>query len=422
MKQLRKMLLIGISISLVSEVYINLFSDSFRVSLSVIIFPLFLLIYKNINIVKTSLITGSTVFIFRSFLLLVSNNNINYIIRTNYAVILFYVLYGVLFYIMRLRDDDKKLGNLFLGICTCDFIANLSEIILRVNSIKDIEIPNVLRILIIIAIIRGFIVTVIINALKYYKLLIVKKEHEERYRNLILMISNLKSEIYFMKKNSDYIENVMRNSYQLYEGISKSKEISDMENLALTIAKDVHEIKKDYERVIKGIEALFENEFKYNIMSMKTIMNILEQSTLKMLISEKKDIDLKFQLEEDFKTDKHYALISILRNLINNAIEAVGNIDNKGQITVIQLADEEKYFFRVIDNGIGIKDENKELIFKPGFSTKFNSITGDIYRGLGLALVRDIVKNYFQGNIEVHSNNNRGTIFEVEIPRKALEV
>nr|WP_243414728.1 ATP-binding protein [Sporosalibacterium faouarense] len=141
-----------------------------------------------------------------------------------------------------------------------------------------------------------------------------------------------------------------------------------------------------------------------------------------MLISEKKDIDLKFQLEEDFKTDKHYALISILRNLINNAIEAVGNIDNKGQITVIQLADEEKYFFRVIDNGIGIKDENKELIFKPGFSTKFNSITGDIYRGLGLALVRDIVKNYFQGNIEVHSNNNRGTIFEVEIPRKALEV
>ncbi len=52
----------------------------------------------------------------------------------------------------------------------------------------------------------------------------------------------------------DYIEYVMNNAYQLYESMHEHNHGEDVQDLSLTIAKDVHEIKKDYIRVIKGIE------------------------------------------------------------------------------------------------------------------------------------------------------------------------
>jgi len=50
-------------------------------------------------------------------------------------------------------------------------------------------------------------------------------------------------------------------------------------------------------------------------------------------------------------------------------------------------------------------------IYNPGFSTKFDEETGNIERGIGLTLVRDLIKDTFYGNINAKSEIDKGTTF-----------
>ena len=63
----------------------------------------------------------------------------------------------------------------------------------------------------------------------------------------------------------------------------------------------------------------------------------------------------------------------------------------------------------MIDNGIGIPQENIDKIFEPYFTTK------DFGTGLGLTLVYKIVKEH-QGDITVRSKEGQGTEFTLNFP------
>ena len=63
-----------------------------------------------------------------------------------------------------------------------------------------------------------------------------------------------------------------------------------------------------------------------------------------------------------------------------------------------------------IDNGLGIKKENMENLFKPFFTTKNRGT------GLGLALCRRIIVDRHHGNIHIESEEGKGTTVKVELP------
>ena len=65
----------------------------------------------------------------------------------------------------------------------------------------------------------------------------------------------------------------------------------------------------------------------------------------------------------------------------------------------------------ITDNGPGIRDETKEKIFQPFFTTK-NTGKGT---GLGLSLAYDIVKAH-GGGITVNSDLTKGTEFRIVLP------
>jgi len=46
----------------------------------------------------------------------------------------------------------------------------------------------------------------------------------------------------------------------------------------------------------------------------------------------------------------------------------------------------------VCDDGPGISEKNLPRVFQHGFSTKFDQITGNIYRGVGLSGVKSVVE------------------------------
>ncbi len=234
------------------------------------------------------------------------------------------------------------------------------------------------------------------------------------------MTTGLKNEIYFMKKNSEEIESVMANAYRLYERLSVLDVADEMKQMSLSIARDVHEIKKDYIRIIQGIEEEISEEYDEKRMSFQDIINILEATTYHLLEGRNLRIRLNFQCGENFVTEAHYELMAVLKNLVNNAIEAIESDERKGSIYIQQRREGSDYLFLVSDDGPGISPKHLPNIFKMGYSTKFDYKTGNIFRGVGLYGVRSTVEEQFHGTISVKSVKGKGTVFTIRIPVASL--
>ena len=111
-------------------------------------------------------------------------------------------------------------------------------------------------------------------------------------------------------------------------------------------------------------------------------------------------------------------LETVLLNLINNAIDAVGGSDAQGIITVstarVPIDGDEWVRISVSDNGPGVPTEILDRIFDPFFTTK----PAGQGTGLGLFLSYGIVSDH-RGRIEVR-NNAVGAVFDVYLPAVAF--
>ena len=104
------------------------------------------------------------------------------------------------------------------------------------------------------------------------------------------------------------------------------------------------------------------------------------------------------------------ALLTVVGNLVDNAIEALGRRHQPREIT-LELTDEDGLRIVVTDNGPGIPAAHVADIFQDGYSTKATESGGR--RGLGLALVHRIVHRA-GGTIAVSCAG--GARFEVRLP------
>ena len=198
----------------------------------------------------------------------------------------------------------------------------------------------------------------------------------------------------------------------------------DMKRMSLAIARDVHEIKKDYIRIIQGIEAEITEEFDEKRMSFQDLLNILEATTHHLLEHRLVKIQLDFRCSDNFVTTEHYELMAILKNIVNNAIEAIEGANKKGghgTICLTETLNDSVYEFKITDDGPGISPRHLPNIFKMGYSTKFDYKTGNIYRGVGLYGVKGTIEEKFGGTIQVESELGKGTTFTIRIPARSLK-
>ncbi|MDQ0664919.1 two-component system CitB family sensor kinase [Arthrobacter ulcerisalmonis] len=103
-------------------------------------------------------------------------------------------------------------------------------------------------------------------------------------------------------------------------------------------------------------------------------------------------------------------LVTILGNLLDNAIDAAADAPPPRNVVLALEADEEGLDIAVSDSGTPIDPADAEKIFRHGFSTKPAGAGG---RGIGLALVRQAVQR-LGGTLAI--NGRRGAKFEVFLP------
>ena len=95
----------------------------------------------------------------------------------------------------------------------------------------------------------------------------------------------------------------------------------------------------------------------------------------------------------------------VIENILKNSVDA---ISKKGKIIIKVKENEKTVFIDVVDNGKGIKRSMYSEIFEPGFTSKKRGW------GLGLTLVKRIIKDYHKGNVKVISSNpHKETIIRI---------
>lgn len=414
------MFFVSCAVALASQASFGIIGSDFRVSAGIISFMVLLFYYKELKPIPTGILSGIMIYLLRLAVYYISEGNINEVIISYQQEIVFYIIYPIIYLLLNKKNEDN-INFVFLIMVISDFCSNYIEVLLRystdiIPSVKEISIT-----LIIVSVVRSAVVWLILNGIKYYRMLLIKEEHEDRYKKLLWLTSQLRSEMYWMEKSMELVESVMSESYELYEKINVDEDRESWGNRALTIAREIHEIKKENGLIIRGVKEITENELKDKSMDFKNIISILSEAMNREIKRTGKDINLIFETGKNFYISKHYYIMSVFRNLIMNSIEAIPENRKGSEIIVRHEADEEQHNFIVTDNYGGINKETLKHIFSPGFSTKINYSTGEVNRGLGLSLVKYIVEEQLGGKVSVSSVEGKETTFRISIPKKILE-
>lgn len=420
-ESMQNMFIALILVALASQINLELFESDFVVSAGVILFVIFLFYYEKFIPIIFGTLSGLAIFGLRIGVQHIFGNGESVVIESYMPEIVFYVIYSVFFMLFLENDRKNNLGYVFIVLILCDFASNLLEVFVRYVTFEDISILEFIPTLIFVSFIRSSIAWVALTALYYYNMMLDNKEQQERYKRLLLLISKLETEVYWIENNITNIKKTVAHSYELHDKIINNKDRDKWADMSLSIAKDVNEIKHDNELVIKGIKDITEKELKNKGMKYKEINDILSETMIKECKICDKDISFEFVIGEDFYTTNNYYLMTVLRNLIINSIDAVRNAQEDGKIRLVHESNVENHVFTVWDNGCGIRKEFLSDIFSPSFSTKVNNQTGEACRGLGLSIVKYIVENHLKGSVEVASDLGKGTTFIISIPRESLE-
>lgn len=414
-----KMMLVALAISIGAQFSLNLFIEGFIITLSIIILPVLLFKNQDLNPIWIGFLTAIVSPFIRGMVMILQSGDPKFVIGLVYPDIIFYVTYGIVFYMVYWGRKESNTTHFLIAVFLSDFISNLMEMSVR-TRVTGMD-GTILRGLVFIAFGRLLVVFGIIIYLKWYKSFLVREEHELRYRKLMMLTSAFKSEAYFMQKNMVYIENIMKKSYKTYKLATAEDVSEELKRDLLDITKEVHEIKKDYIRVIQGLEQGFSEKLPLTIIKIKDLISILEENTQELIDGSGARVRLKCRVSSNVNVIKHYYLMSVLRNLVNNAIEAC-NENGEGLIEIKVQDEQDSVRFTVSDNGPGMEPDVVSYIYNPGFSTKFNEETGDICRGIGLTMVRSLVEETFKGTVDVITEQGVGTEFSILIPVEALEV
>jgi len=144
------------------------------------------------------------------------------------------------------------------------------------------------------------------------------------------------------------------------------------------------------------------------------VIELINLSLQSVIIPDKIIIKKEVALTNPMAMLDSEQMIQVLTNLIKNAVEAM---PGGGTLTIKSSGSNDEIHFKIIDTGMGIKNDDLSKVFEPFFTTKgIGKGTG-----LGLATAYGVVKMH-KGSIKVNSNTDAtkgqtGTTFKITIPR-----
>ncbi|TVZ51469.1 sensor histidine kinase [Dokdonia sp. Hel_I_53] len=145
-----------------------------------------------------------------------------------------------------------------------------------------------------------------------------------------------------------------------------------------------------------------------------------ENTTLKEIVEDVKhlhqanDVSIELINNMNLTNISKVAVEQIITNLVDNAIKY--NNDPNPTVKISSQTDHKHFIITLADNGVGIPENKRELIFELFKTTGTKDRFGNKGSGMGLATVKKLV-NALGGEISVSSNPEGGSIFTFSIRR-----
>ncbi|MFF2754521.1 ATP-binding protein [Psychrobacillus sp. NPDC058041] len=402
------MILTALFTMIASEIKVIPFDEeSFRFGLGSVTFFLLILIWTPVSLLRTGFITGLTVVGFRLFGDIILNEApLSISLKNHLPAFLFYFLFGLGFHIVKV--EKYKALPLILGAWAVlfEFIGNGAEQLMRHIllhksnlSIKDWALISG------VALLRSYFAVGLFSS-------ITISEQKKRMQEMLKVGSDLYAETLYLQKSMNHIEQITASSHNLYRQLKK-RELNHLGNQALRIAQEIHEVKKDSQRILSGLTKITSQKNDQPLL-LSDVISLVITANEKYSELLRKDINFHLSVQYDFETNQQIPLLALLNNLIANAVES---IINKGEINVTVFEDSTNTYFVIKDSGKGILKEDIPIIFEPGYTTKFND-QGVAATGIGLSHVKEIIQ-MLVGQIEIETPE-QGTIFRIHIPTESI--
>jgi len=153
-------------------------------------------------------------------------------------------------------------------------------------------------------------------------------------------------------------------------------------------------------------------EFKLENIALTEMIASLTRTMMPILTPRKQGLDVEVEEGLPLVHADEAKLGQVLLNLVDNASRAT---PDGGKLKIEAVRDDGWCQVSVIDNGIGIREEDQERIFEP-FCQLDNPLTKEKEgTGLGLTLIKQIVERY-GGRIWVESEYGKGSRFTFTLP------
>lgn len=120
----------------------------------------------------------------------------------------------------------------------------------------------------------------------------------------------------------------------------------------------------------------------------------------------KKNINFQLNLADKLSKIKvsESKILQVLINIISNSIEAS---NRNSKISINSFENNGKVNVEIIDEGLGISEEKKNIIFDDFYTSKDNGT------GLGLSVCKTILEEH-NADFELKNNSVKGTIFTIQ--------
>ena len=353
---------------------------------------------------------------------------INFQISTDLIVLTFLLHYSggvenpfIVYYIFHMI-----IGSIVLS--TIESILQTSFALMLVGTMTFLEYTGILK----HYPLEGFIITNMYNNLTYLictGLIFVSTSYFVVYITKTIILESRKHEAAYLEANlklrqKDKIKNeyVMRITHDIKGHITAIQ--SCISILYNKIPGPLNPQQEEFvNRAYNRIEVL--NKFISNLLSLTR--RKLQQKHNKKYFDLKNSVEEVIRITENYASGKNISLIkkidpsindiygeksSIEEVLLNLIINAVKYSPSGKNVTITAEDKRETVLIEVIDNGMGIPEDETELIFNDFYraSNARNNITEGT--GLGLAITKQIIENH-GGKIWVNSILDKGTTFSL---------
>ena len=209
------------------------------------------------------------------------------------------------------------------------------------------------------------------------------------------------------------ISHEIKNPLMMIGGFARQlvKENKDDKSLAKLqiIANEVQRL----ESLLKEMRALYlpraleTKPFEINTL-LKQVQDFIKEDC------EKRSIGLEFKTdrEELFVEGDRARLEQVLLNLAKNALEAM---EQGGKISFASGLKQGVAEISIVDEGIGISEEDQGKIFSPFFTTKKQGT------GLGLSICKRIIEDHPGSSLSFTSKKGKGSTFVIRMPASRSE-